>query len=131
MERDWRVWRVIPMSMNIMEDTGEVVVIEDDEVGFDFFKRGQCIYKCRICDRKYFDSLDFWSHDCLGGMPPAEYKKEHFTHYFRRRFHKCRVPECNKTMDWDRSKMTTHLKKNHPSLPLRRYYDDFVKKVSK
>ena len=116
------------MSMNIMEDTGEVVVIEDDE--FEDFMRGQCIYKCRICDRKYFDSLDFWSHDCLGGMPPAEYKKEHFTHYFRRRFHKCRVPECHKTMDWDRSKMTTHLKKNHPSLPLRRYYEEYVKKVN-
>ena len=38
--------------MNIMDD---IVVIEDDDVEFEDFMRGQCIYKCRICDRNYFD----------------------------------------------------------------------------
>ena len=77
------------------------------------------------------NSLVFWYHDCLDGLPGriSEYKREH-THYFKRRFHTCRVPGCNKTMDWDRSMITTHLKKNHPSLPLRRYYEDYIKKVN-
>ena len=26
-----------------------------DHSGFEAFMRGKCVYKCRICDRKYFD----------------------------------------------------------------------------
>ena len=26
-----------------------------DHSGFEDFIRGKCVYKCRICDRKYFD----------------------------------------------------------------------------
>ena len=37
-------------------------------------------------------------------MPPEEYKKEHFTHYFKRRFHTCLI--CKETMDWDRTIIT-------------------------
>ena len=113
-----------------MED---IIVIEDDDMEFEDFARGQCVYKCRICDRKYFDSLDFWSHDCLEGLPGriAEYKREH-THYLKRRFHTCRVvPGCGgQTMDWDRSIITSHLHKVHASLPMRRYYEDYIKKVN-
>ena len=37
-------------------------------------------------------------------MPPEEYKKEFFTHYFKRRFHKCLI--CKENMDWDRTVIT-------------------------
>ena len=35
----------------------DIVVIEDDDVEFEDFARGQCVYKCRICDRKYFENI--------------------------------------------------------------------------
>ena len=58
--------------------------------------------------------MEFWSHDDLGGMPPKVYKARFYTHYFKRRFHDCRMPGCKTRMDWDPSKMKKHFMQNHP-----------------
>ena len=46
--------------MSIMDGTEELILIKDNDVEFEDFMRGQCIYKCRICDRKYFDRWERW-----------------------------------------------------------------------
>ena len=70
--------------------------------------------------------MEFWSHDDLGGMPPKVYKAQFYTHYYKRRFHDCRIPECRSKMDWDPSKMKKHFMQNHPGIKLRAYYETYV-----
>ena len=52
-------------------------------------------------------------------MPPEEYKKEFFTHYFKRRFHKCLI--CKENMDWDRTVIT-----GEKLLQLHAFSDDMI-----
>lgn len=76
----------------------------------------------------YLNSMEFWSHDDLGGMPPKVYKAQFYTHYFRRRFHDCKMAGCKSKMDWDPSKMKKHFMQNHPGIKLRTYYENYVAK---
>ena len=64
-------------------------------------------------------------------MPRHIYKQEYFIWYASRgkKTQDCRMPGCDKTMDWDKSEITEHFKKNHPGTNLKSYYEEYVRKV--
>ena len=78
------------------------------------------------------DSDDFWDNehgrDCLFGMPREVYHNKFFSHFQKRRFHKCLMPDCGKTLDYDQSEMGKHFKRRHETWSLESYYDTYIKK---
>ena len=63
-------------------------------------------------------------------MPINVYKEKYVTFYARggKKTIDCKIPGCKKTMDWDRSKIMVHFKKNHPMVKLRAYYEEYIKR---
>ena len=57
-------------------------------------------------------------------MPIQVYKERYMTYYAPggKRTIDCKILGCRKTMDWDRSKITVHFKKNHPGVCCKRKF---------
>ena len=76
------------------------------------------------------NSEDFWDNDhgrdCLFGMPREVYHNKFFSHFQKRRFHRCLI--CRKNLDYDKSEMTKHFDTKHEGLSLECYYDNCVKR---